>query len=253
MSVYMAVPKGEDSLSHHGILGQKWGIRRYQNKDGTLTPEGKKRLGYDKYSVGRDQDITLKKGTKVSRGVVNYYNVSDAREEFGANSKQYKEALKRQKDYEKTLNTKYGSVDGILNSGRANGKEFYTSWFSDNGSDPDHLYMDNYKTTKDIRVAAGSKVVDEILKQVGDIPIKDALKSKTNGGVKSFTMKYTTDKNLFNRVNDSLKAQGYDAITDPNDYSTDFPVIFLDATHQLKLESTQTGYQAIDEVISKYK
>lgn len=30
-------------LEHHGILGQKWGIRRYQNSDGTLTAEGKKR------------------------------------------------------------------------------------------------------------------------------------------------------------------------------------------------------------------
>lgn len=32
-----------DYLEHHGILGQKWGVRRYQNTDGTLTPEGKKR------------------------------------------------------------------------------------------------------------------------------------------------------------------------------------------------------------------
>lgn len=32
-------------LQHHGILGQKWGKRRYQNKDGSLTPEGRKRYG----------------------------------------------------------------------------------------------------------------------------------------------------------------------------------------------------------------
>jgi len=34
-------------LYHHGIKGQKWGVRRYQNEDGTLTPEGKKRYGSD--------------------------------------------------------------------------------------------------------------------------------------------------------------------------------------------------------------
>lgn len=36
----------EDYLIHSGVQGMKWGVRRYQNKDGSLTPEGRKRYGY---------------------------------------------------------------------------------------------------------------------------------------------------------------------------------------------------------------
>ena len=33
----------QNELTHHGIKGMKWGVRRFQNKDGSLTPEGKRR------------------------------------------------------------------------------------------------------------------------------------------------------------------------------------------------------------------
>lgn len=36
-------------LRHAGVKGMKWGVRRYQNADGTLTPAGRKRYGHDDY------------------------------------------------------------------------------------------------------------------------------------------------------------------------------------------------------------
>ena len=50
-------------LEHHGIKGQKWGIRRYQNTDGTLTAEGRKRLGYGERKSRTDQN-RRRKATK---------------------------------------------------------------------------------------------------------------------------------------------------------------------------------------------
>ena len=37
------VRRRSNELRHHGVKGMKWGVRRYQNKDGSLTPAGKKR------------------------------------------------------------------------------------------------------------------------------------------------------------------------------------------------------------------
>ena len=44
-------------LAHHGIKGQKWGVRRYQNKDGSLTPDGKIRVA-DRNNVIRNIQYT---------------------------------------------------------------------------------------------------------------------------------------------------------------------------------------------------
>lgn len=48
-----------NELYHHGVLGMHWGVRRYQNKDGSLTPAGKKRYTteYDKLTVKAQSEV----------------------------------------------------------------------------------------------------------------------------------------------------------------------------------------------------
>lgn len=61
----------ENELNHHGILGMKWGVRRYQNKDGTLTNSGKKR-------ISKTQSADDKKRESRKKDLKNRRTMSDA-------------------------------------------------------------------------------------------------------------------------------------------------------------------------------
>lgn len=63
MNTWTCTRQGE--LYHHGIKGQKWGVRRFQNKDGSLTPAGKRR--YDEPNTGRNNKQYVDKVAKKAK------------------------------------------------------------------------------------------------------------------------------------------------------------------------------------------
>ena len=63
-------------LYHHGILGQRWGVRRYQNKDGSLTAAGKKKVSED-YKKNMSQAKANMKSSETQLYVDAYNDVAD--------------------------------------------------------------------------------------------------------------------------------------------------------------------------------
>ena len=88
-------------LYHHGIKGMKWGVRRYQNADGSLTDAGKKKYGKmsnDKLSKTLKKQVQ-KKRAEIHGGSNRWMSYAD----IGENSK--KAIEKFRKDHNKYRNS----------------------------------------------------------------------------------------------------------------------------------------------------
>lgn len=141
-------------LYHHGIKGQKWGIRRYQNKDGSLTDAGKKRV----YKTVKK--YYKNKRDSLGKAVGEDYIITDAARKLyqsEANTK-LKEASKRRSDLSSKIEKEYEDNDGKISA--KSKKEMERAISQD-----EKAYSDYKKE--------GKRIVDEYLGKYADKKIRN--------------------------------------------------------------------------------
>lgn len=105
-------------LMHHGIKGQKWGVRRYQNLDKTLTPEG--RIRYANLSSDKQAKINnaykkmYKANQKLGKSFDDFKKTEKAaRRAKGISLEREKWYLNKQKHYEDLKTKRYKAENGM--------------------------------------------------------------------------------------------------------------------------------------------
>ena len=179
----------DDVLIHYGILGMKWGVRRYQNKDGSLTSAGKKRYSNNdnikeapqknteepkKKSVKDMSDEELRREVNRMQLEQNYLKMTGQNIEKGKSAAEI--ALGKMKEsFVSTVAQKSGQIlaERLVNS---------MLGVKDNKDNNDNSSKNNNSNKNDIK-----EVKDSLTKEINSLKkeIKKETKSNDNSSKKS--------------------------------------------------------------------
>lgn len=170
-----------NNLYHYGIKGMHWGVRRYQNEDGTYTRTGKYRRNKTEKSnemnYSTDDDVVLKKGTSL-------YRISKSKVENASDRSYYS----------------------------LNPEEYINDYFVD---DPESTYRHEYKLNRDI-VIAGYNTTSKILSENGNKPLRVYGGSRNNNNMTD--PDFNMDRSgPYRRFRETALNKGYSGIVDPED------------------------------------
>lgn len=156
-------------ISHHGVLGQKWGVRRYQNSDGTLTAAGKARIKqiYSKDSqIGMDKRWADQEIRGLQRaGVIKGATTDQIKKEsiVGRYSNNNKESLDKRK-YVYVTDTDKRAYKSLIKEGGIGTKG------------AKDVYNYRLEAKKNLKIANQDEVLKYVLDKYGDRKTKEIFK-----------------------------------------------------------------------------